>query len=147
MFVSITSPLRRYTDLLNMHQLKSALRREITPPFNLVQQYDILPLCQSRGEEIKSLQNDSSRFWILGYLHSQWQADPTRVYLAIVLHAHSGDGYGQCSVHLSQFGIDTECQIRRAVLRGETLQVRVEFVNPFFDRLIIKEVEKNLHMY
>jgi exoribonuclease II len=147
MFVNITSPLRRYTDLLNMHQLKAALRREPSSPFTLVHQYDILPACQSKSEDISALQRDSARFWILGYLETQWQSDATRLYLAVVLQPRSDSGYGQTRVFLPQFGIEADVQVERPVMRGESIQVRVDFVNPFFDRLILKEAERRVHLF
>jgi exoribonuclease-2 len=76
-----TSPIRRYTDIITHFQLKAHLqKREL--PFSFDQLSNILPHIHVLETEIKDLQQNSIRFWMLRYLT---QEGP-KMYLSIQRH-------------------------------------------------------------
>jgi exoribonuclease-2 len=139
-YCAVTSPLRRYTDLIVHYQIKSALRKESVPPFTANALYKVVPPVDNRAQAIKGLQKDSVRYWLYNYMESIYKRDPERLFPALILEASSEKANDQCRVYLHEFGIETEAIMTRKMNRGETIDVQIQYISPFYDHLVLREV-------
>jgi exoribonuclease-2 len=134
-YCQATSPIRRYTDLLVHHQIKSYLRGE-SFPFSSAKISSMISQLESTQMQLNMLSNNSNRYWILRYLERQ---DPERIYEALV----AGDSmFGvQCAVWLLELGWKTSIMVDsgRSPVRGEKIQVRVHHVDAFKDEIVLME--------
>lgn len=83
-----------------------------------------------------SLQN-STRFWILHSIQQDLRDAKYAAYRALVLT--SRDDRNEALVLLRHYELEARMTVRRQLTKGELIYVRVEHVDPFYDRLILKE--------
>ena len=140
LYVSVTSPLRRYLDLTAHHQIKAALR-VTKPPFSLKAMHEIGVPLLSRTTEVNSLMKQASRFWVLHCLQQLTLAEPYRKFKALVIDARDIKATQEATLLLLDFGLETNITAPQLLMRGQTIHVRVDMVNPFYDTLILKEVK------
>jgi exoribonuclease R len=138
-YCQVTSPIRRYVDLVNHYQLKSGLRSYIIPPFSSQMIFEMLPKINERTSAIIHLQRQSERFWILKYIEERKRILPFMVYKVVVI---SNVPQTDVSVMMLKFGLQVKMVSTRPLQKGEILEVYVEHVDPFFDILILKEKQK-----
>lgn len=140
LFVSVTSPLRRYLDLVAHYQIKAALRLK-KPPFSLKSLHDLGVPILARTTEVNSVQKHASRFWVLHCLQQLTVADPFRKFKALVIDSRDTKNEQEATLLLLDFGLETNITAPQLLMRGQTIHVRVDMVNPFYDTLILKEVK------
>jgi len=135
-YCQVTSPIRRYLDLLVHYQIKAYLRGD-TLPFHhqtikqiLLQQE--LPLLQ-----LSELTNQSQRYWILRYLE---QLKPTAPLLkALVLQMQYSLGPYGALVLLLDLGYETSITLKRNPVTGEIICLAIVSVDPFKNDLVLEE--------
>ena len=140
LYVNVTSPLRRYFDLVAHYQIKAVLRHK-KAPFSLQELHRMGTPLQSKRTEITALANQSSRFWVLQCLQQIHLTDPYRKFKALVIDSSSIKHTNESTVLILDFGIQVNMTAKRLMLKGETIFVRTDLINPFYDTLIIKEVK------
>jgi len=140
LYVNVTSPLRRYIDLVAHHQIKAALRTQLTP-FNLRHLHDMGTPLQAKKTELAALSAASSRFWVLQCLQQLTLTQPYKRFKALVIDSKSIKTSHESTLLLLDFGIQTNITATRLFLKGETIWVRIDMINPFYDTLILKEVK------
>lgn len=140
LFVSVTSPLRRYLDLVAHYQIKAALRLK-KPPFSLKALHDLGVPILARTTEVNSVAKHASRFWVLHCLQQLTVADPFRKFKALVIDSRDLKNGNEATLLLLDFGLETNITAPQLLMRGQTIHVRVDMVNPFYDTLILKEVK------
>lgn len=140
LFVSVTSPLRRYLDLVAHYQIKSALRLS-PPPYSLKTLHDLGVPLMGRTAEVNSVSKHASRFWILHCLQQLTLAEPFRKFKALVIDSRDGKIATEATLLLLDFGLEANITAPQLMMRGQTIHVRVDIVNPFYDTLILKEVK------
>lgn len=139
LYVNVTSPLRRYFDLVAHYQIKAALRRR-KAPFTLQDLHLMGTPLQTKRTEVTALANHSSKFWVLQCLQQIHLTDPYRKFKALVIDSGDIKTTSESTVLLLDFGIQSNITAKRLLLKGETISVRVDMINPFYDTLILKEV-------
>jgi exoribonuclease-2 len=77
-YVQITSPIRRFLDLVNQRQLSNQLTGE-GQLLNSLELRELLELCESRLDEANSIQRQRSRYWFLRYFEQQRISEVTGV--------------------------------------------------------------------
>jgi exoribonuclease-2 len=140
-YCQATSPIRRYTDLLVHHQIKSFLRGEM-PPFSAAKLSTMLMQLEETQGRLNTLSSNSSRYWILRFLERQ---DPSKHYEALV----SSDiipsmtyGASQCVAWLLDLGWKTPITLSpgRVPASGDRIQVQVHRIDAFNDDVEFIEV-------
>ncbi len=133
-YSQVTSPIRRYTDLLAHFQLKAHLRGEDLP-FTAQEMMELTQGVSSAAYETVLVERQTKRYWALEYLRRNedtvWQAMMLRW-----LREHDGLGL----VILEDLGLELAMRFNRSVELGERLAVRVSYANPRQDILHLDEV-------
>lgn len=92
----------------------------------------------SRSQFLTShpLQN-STRFWVLHSIKQDLQDGKFAAYRALVLT--SRDDRNEALVLIRHYELEARMTVRRPLTKGELIHVKVEHVDPFYDRIILKE--------
>lgn len=140
-YCQASSPIRRYTDLLVHHQIKSVLRGE-SQPFSSAKITAMIGQAESVQSQLNSLASNSSRYWILRFLERQ---DPSRQYEALIASEPMPTAdYSslKCSALLSELGWKTDIYLdadHSSYSIGDRLSVSVRNVDAFNDEIEIFE--------
>ncbi len=134
-YTQVTSPIRRYSDLLAHFQIKAHLRGEI-PPFSNDQMQEMVMSLGPAVKEASKVERETNRYWSLEYLrrHDQqvWQAMLLRwlredISLGLLL--------------LEELGLELPMRLNRPAQLGETFMVKVSHVDPRQDVIHFEEIE------
>eukprot|EP00277_Geminigera_cryophila_P019362 CAMPEP_0179437960 /NCGR_PEP_ID=MMETSP0799-20121207/21756_1 /TAXON_ID=46947 /ORGANISM="Geminigera cryophila, Strain CCMP2564" /LENGTH=158 /DNA_ID=CAMNT_0021219225 /DNA_START=76 /DNA_END=552 /DNA_ORIENTATION=- len=69
-YSQVTSPIRRYADLILHRQLKTSLNNE-SPTYSHSDLLEMVPKIEQKTAAIQRLQRSSERFWILEFLRQR----------------------------------------------------------------------------
>ena len=133
-YTQVTSPIRRYTDLLAHFQIKAHLRGDDLP-FERDRLQEILFEVMSTSSEASFVERQTNRYWSLHYLkkHSQ------EIWQSLMLRWLREDD-GLALILLEDLGLEFAHRFDRNVKLGETLQLQVYFCDPQRDEIRFKEV-------
>ena len=133
-YSQVTSPIRRYTDLLAHFQLKAHLRGEALP-FTAQEMTELTQGASSVAYEASLVERQTKRYWALEYLRrnskTRWQAILLRW-----LREHERLGL----VMLEDLGLELAMRFNRPFKLGDYFQVRVAYVDPRRDVVQLEEV-------
>jgi exoribonuclease-2 len=133
-YSQVTSPIRRYTDLLTHFQLKAHLRGEPLP-FSAAEMIELAQGATSGSYEATLVERQTKRYWALEYLrrhrHQVWSA-------MLLRWLREDDGLGL--IILEDLGLELGMRFNRGVTLGERMQVRVSQANPRQDIIRFAEV-------
>jgi exoribonuclease-2 len=120
-YVQVTSPLRRFQDLILHEQLRSFLATG-APRFNqeaMLQSFAEIEELSARNQRI---QNESRRYWILKYLvvNQVHEVDATLVW----------KDRQSWKVVLNDFGVEGTAVVRADATPGSSVRLRVDRVDP-----------------
>ena len=133
-YSQVTSPIRRYTDLLAHFQLKAHLRGD-APPFSSEELIEITQGASSAAYEAASVERQTKRYWALEFLRRH----QTHTWEAMLLRwLRQDDGLGL--IILEELGLELGMRFNRDVALGQQLQVRVIEVDPRQDIIRFEEV-------
>lgn len=122
-YTTVTSPIRRYTDLVVQRQLKHFLATG-TPFYSEEEMKDIIVQVGTIQPKIAVIQRKWSRYWMLKYI----EQEDIQTLDALVLD--SGDRFAH--LLLPEFLIETNVLLtdKTRVPPGEMIRVKVDRVNP-----------------
>lgn len=133
-YIQVTSPIRRYSDLLAHFQIKAHLRGD-TLPFSSEEMKEVMMSITTASQEATLVERQTHRYWALEYLRRQ--AD--QVWQALVLRwLREEDRLGL--ILLEDLGLELPMVFRRLVSLGDRLEVRVSHVDPRQDAIKFQEV-------
>jgi exoribonuclease-2 len=133
-YTQVTSPIRRYSDLLAHFQLKAHLRGD-TLPFMPEEMQELLLSTSSTSYEATLVERQTNRYWGLEYLRRQGN----QVWDALVLRwlrEHENLGL----ILLEDLGLELATRFDRDVALGDRLRLRVAHVDPRRDVIHFQEV-------
>jgi exoribonuclease II len=132
-YCQVTSPIRRYADLLAHFQIKAHLRGEPLP-FSAADLPTLLSSITAIVQESNFIERQTNRYWNLEFLRRQgntvWQAMMLRW-----LREHES----LALIMIEDLGLEVAMRFNRAVELGEHLQVRVISSDPRMDRVVLEE--------
>ncbi|WAL58628.1 ribonuclease catalytic domain-containing protein [Thermocoleostomius sinensis] len=133
-YTQVTSPIRRYTDLLAHFQIKAHLRGEPLP-FSTATTQELIQTISSTAYEATLVERHTNRYWGLEFLrrHSEdvWQA-----LLLRWLREHENLGL----VLLEELGLEMAMRFNRPIEVGDRLHIRVAYADPRQDIIQFTEV-------
>lgn len=133
-YTQVTSPIRRYSDLLVHFQLKAHLRGEVLP-FTPEQLQELILSTSNTSYEAVLVERQTNRYWGLEYL----RRNRDRVWDAVILRwlrQHENLGL----VMLEDLGLELVMRFERTVTLGENIQLRVAHADPRRDVIQFQEV-------
>ena len=134
LYTQVTSPIRRYTDLIAHFQIKAHLRGEELP-FTAQQLQETMLSVTSAAIEATSVERQTNRYWGLEYL----RRNTDQVWQALMLRwLREHDNLGL--ILLEDLGLELAMRFRRTVRPGDRLEVQVERADPRQDVIQFKEL-------
>jgi exoribonuclease-2 len=133
-YSQVTSPIRRYSDLLAHFQIKAHLRGE-TLPFDSDSLQQLVSSASAISYEAVQVERQTNRYWVLEYLRRQGD----RLWQALVLRwlrQHEG----LALVLLEDLGVELPARLVNRVDLGDRLQLRVSQVDPRQELIHFEEV-------
>ncbi len=133
-YAQVTSPIRRYGDLLAHFQIKAHLRGE-TLPFPVAKMQEIILSLTPAVQDAVLLERQSNRYWILEYLRRNAETTWDSLMLRW-LREHEGLGL----IMLEDLGVELAMRFDRPIELGERLLIQVAHVDPRQDVVHLREV-------
>ncbi len=133
-YTQVTSPIRRYTDLLNHFQIKAHLRGDPLP-FSAQQLQETMQSVTEAAKAATMVERDTNRFWGLEYLrrHSD------QVWQAVVLRwLREDDNLGL--ILLEDLGLELGMHFKRGVTLGDRIEVQVSHADPREGKIHFREL-------
>ena len=133
-YSQVTSPIRRYSDLLAHFQIKAHLQGEQLP-FSAQTLQETMQSVISTAQEATLVERQTNRYWGLEYLrrHSQksWQA-------LVLRWIREHDNLGL--ILLEELGLELIMRFNRSVELGEQINVQVSHADPRQDVIHFREL-------
>ncbi len=133
-YTQVTSPIRRYTDLLTHFQIKAHLRDE-PQPFSPEEMQDIVMCLGTAVREASSVERQTNRYWGLEYL----RRSPDEVWEALMLRWLREDS-NLGLILLEELGLELAMRFGRSVEVGDRFEVKVTHCDPRSDVIQFQEV-------
>jgi exoribonuclease-2 len=133
-YTQVTSPIRRYTDLLTHFQIKAHLRSQPLP-FTRDQLQEILFSVISSAQEATSVERQTNRYWGLEFLRRQGD----QVWQALVLR-WLREEENLALILLEELGLELPHRFEQLVSPGDRLQLQVTIADPHRDEIRFREV-------
>jgi exoribonuclease II len=131
-YCQVTSPIRRYADLLAHFQIKAHLRGDPLP-FSDVELSPLIISATTTAQEATLIERQTNRYWCLEYLRQHaddiWQAEVLRW-----LREHEN----LALVLLEDLGVELAVRLDFPVVLGDRLEVKVGSVDPRLDQIKLK---------
>ncbi|MFM7423650.1 MAG: ribonuclease catalytic domain-containing protein, partial [Elainella sp.] len=137
-YTQVTSPIRRYTDLLAHFQIKAHLRGEALP-FSAEATKELIQTVSNTAYEATLVERQTNRYWSLEYLRRH----STEVWHALMLRwlrEHENLGL----VLLEDLGLEMAMRFSRSVEPGDRLDIKVVYVDPRQDIIQFMETSQSL---
>ncbi|WP_019507969.1 ribonuclease catalytic domain-containing protein [Pleurocapsa sp. PCC 7319] len=133
-YVQVTSPIRRYTDLLAHFQIKAHLKEEELP-FSREELQEIVYSVGSSSYEATLVERQTNRYWGLEYLRRNAEC----VWGVLVLRwLREDENLGL--ILIEDLGMELPHRFDRPVTLGERLDMQVTRADPQRDEVRLKEV-------
>ena len=133
-YTQVTSPIRRYTDLLTHFQIKAHLRGEPLP-FSAEEMQEIVMCLGTAVREASSVERQTNRYWGLEYL----RRNPDEVWEALMLRWLREDS-NVGLILLEELGLELAMRFARSIEIGDRLEVKVTHCDPRSDAVHFQEV-------
>jgi exoribonuclease II len=133
-YIQVTSPIRRYSDLLAHFQIKAHLRGNPLP-FSIEQVQELTQSLSSTVQEATLVERQTNRYWALEYL----RRNPDEVWQALMLRwlrEHENLGL----VLLEELGLELAMRFNNQVEPGDRLEVKVVHADPRQDVIQFQEM-------
>ena len=127
-YCQITSPIRRYTDLVLQRQLHDALQNK-DPTYNTEDMMDELSFLE-RSRILTKIQSRREWYWLLKYLEKH-EKEPIR---AIVLEVRERD----ILVEFPDFGSQMAVKVTQKTVPGEEIKLSPTVINPWTGTLRLR---------
>jgi len=135
-YVQVTSPIRRYTDLLAHFQLKAFLQNDQLP-YTEENLSEVLDASSSVSAEANSVERSMSRYWLLEYLRRRSQKQSE--WRGVITRCLRDDG-SLALVMLDDIGSELVVRSYRELNRGDQVVVRIDRVDPKLDQISLSDI-------
>jgi exoribonuclease II len=132
-YCQVTSPIRRYSDLLAHFQIKAHLSG-LPLPFGPSELTTVLASVTTVAQEASFVERQTNRYWSLEFL----RRNPETVWQAMTLR-WLREHEGLALILIEDLGLELAMRFNRAVQLGERLEVKVMSADPRMDRIILEE--------
>ncbi|MEL6552113.1 MAG: ribonuclease R family protein [Cyanobacteria bacterium J06621_11] len=137
-YCQVTSPIRRYTDLMGHFQIKAHLRGE-NLPFSPTEMPEIIASVGNAAYDATMVERQTKKYWAIEYLQRQDEVNPGKpwdVMMVRWLREHESLGL----IIFEDLGLEFVMRFDRAVEVGERLTIRLSYADPRQEMVRFKEV-------
>ena len=131
-YVQVTSPIRRYADLMLQHQIRGGLIAG-RGPLTETDLATVAAACAQADDTLRRLERESIRYWTVQHLASR----RGEVFEALVLEARD---HGRCVVELTEVGLRQGVSLGSHLQPGDTVHLEVVSADARRDRVNLREV-------
>lgn len=118
MYTQLTSPLRRFADLVIQRQLVAHLVGEVLP-YDQEELFKVLATAEKTARESRQIENEAKKRWFMIYLQQTWRNQPLS---ALVIDAVKG-GY---KMEMQPWGVDAFMGTTKKLMPGEIVTAMIE---------------------
>lgn len=118
LYTQLTSPLRRFADLVIQRQLMAHLQKEELP-YDQEELYKVLETAERTARESRMVESEAKKRWLLQYLKQFWGDEPIE---ALVLMAVKG-GY---KVEMLPWAVEAFLNTDKELALGETVDTVID---------------------
>jgi exoribonuclease-2 len=118
LYTQLTSPLRRFADLVIQRQLVAHLNGE-AEPYNQEELFKVLATAEQSAREARGLENQAKRRWFITYL----QRHKTESILPVMIVENTKGGY---KVEMQPWGEDAFLASTQTFEAGSTIETRLD---------------------
>ena len=129
-YTQVTSPLRRYQDLVMHRQLRSAVRGE-PPVYGETELMAIFAEVEETASAHTAVERDAQRYWVLKLLEASGAQE-----VDVLVRREIGKRY---LVDLLDYGITARFSPRGGAETGDRLRLRISELSPRRDRLVLHD--------
>jgi exoribonuclease II len=133
-YSQVTSPIRRYTDLLAHFQIKAHLRSDELP-FTVERLQEIMLGLGTNIYEATMVERQTNRYWTLEYLNRSGDREWDALFLRWLREDES-----LALILIEELGVELAMRFNRWVDLGEQIQVQVALVDPRQDIIHLREI-------
>jgi exoribonuclease-2 len=133
-YTQVTSPIRRYSDLLTHFQIKAHLRGEALP-FSVEEMKELAMSISSTVQEATLVERQTNKYWGLEFL----RRNSDEIWHALMLRwlrEHENLGL----ILLEDLGIELPMRFTRPVVPGDHLELKVTHSNPHHEIIQFQEI-------
>ncbi|NEO35426.1 MAG: VacB/RNase II family 3'-5' exoribonuclease [Moorea sp. SIOASIH] len=123
-YTQVTSPIRRYTDLMTHFQLKAHLRGDPLP-FEAEHLLETMQSVTRTAKDASEVERDTNKYWGLEYL----RRNPNQVWQVLVL-SWWRENENKGNILLEELGLELPMRFQRSVQLGDRLHVKVSHADP-----------------
>ncbi|MEL6939901.1 MAG: ribonuclease R family protein [Cyanobacteria bacterium J06598_1] len=137
-YCQVTSPIRRYTDLMGHFQIKAHLQGKVLP-FTPTEMPEIIASVANAAYEATMVERQTKKYWAIEYLKRQDDANPGHPWDVVMvrwLREHESLGL----IIFEDLGLEFVMRFDRAVEVGERLTIRLSYADPRQEMVRFKEV-------
>jgi exoribonuclease II len=135
-YSQVTSPIRRYTDLLAHYQIKAHLRGDELP-FTTERLQEIMLGLGTNIYEAIMVERQTNRYWTLEYLNRSGDREWDALFLRWLREDES-----LALILIEELGIELAMKFTRWVAAGEQIQVQVALVDSRQDIIHLREITR-----
>jgi exoribonuclease II len=133
-YSQVTSPIRRYTDLIAHFQIKAHLRGDELP-FTVERLQEIMLGLGTNIYEANMLERQTNRYWTLEYFNRSTEREWEAIFLRWLREDES-----LALIMIEDLGIELAMKFPRWADIGERIQVQVVLVDPRQDIIHLREI-------
>ena len=133
-YSQVTSPIRRYTDLIAHFQIKAHLRGDELP-FTVERLQEIMLGLGTNIYEANMLERQTNRYWTLEYFNRSTEREWDAIFLRWLREDES-----LALIMIEDLGIELAMKFPRWADIGERIQVQVVLVDPRQDIIHLREI-------
>ena len=137
-YCQVTSPIRRYTDLMGHFQIKAHLKG-VDLPFTQTEMPEIIASVANAAYEAVMVERQTKKYWAIEYLRRQDEANPGQPWDVIMvrwLREHEKLGL----IIFEDLGLEFVMRFERAVEVGDRLTIQVSYADPRQEMIRFKEL-------
>ncbi len=137
-YSQVTSPIRRYSDLISHFQIKAHLRQAALP-FSAEALSELIMSVSNAAYEAVQVERQTKKYWAAEYLRRCQEANREQTWSAIMvrwIREHEGLGL----IILEDLGLELVMRFDRAVPLGDRLTIQLEYADPRQEIIRLREV-------
>jgi exoribonuclease II len=133
-YSQVTSPIRRYTDLISHFQIKAHLRGDELP-FTVERLQEIMLGLGTNIYEANMVERQTNRYWTLEYFNRSTEREWDAIFLRWLREDES-----LALILIEDLGIELAMKLTRWADLGERIQVQIALVDPRQDIIHLREI-------